>query len=304
MLENLSLDQLRTFIAAADCGSFSAAGRSLHRAQSVVSQTLAKLEAQLQVSLFDRSRRYPVLTDQGRTLLARARLISQQVEEFKGQARALAGGLEPELALVTDVLFPMELFTAAITLFRSEFPSTPLRMFVETLGAVLPPVLMGRCQFGIMAQALVPGDLASEALPPVALTHVVAAAHPLASYPGPVPRRVLCEHVQLVLTDRSQFSAGQEFGVFSDKTWRLSDLSAKHEFLRAGLGWGGMPRGSVAADLARGTLVPVLIEDAPQPVEIPMAAVYRRDWPPGPAGRWLIERLRTLATQADRPRPR
>jgi len=41
MLDGVSLDQLRTFIAAADEGSFSAAGRRLRRAQSVVSQTLA-----------------------------------------------------------------------------------------------------------------------------------------------------------------------------------------------------------------------------------------------------------------------
>ncbi|TMH10005.1 MAG: LysR family transcriptional regulator, partial [Betaproteobacteria bacterium] len=44
MLDGVSLDQLRTFIAAADEGSFSAGGRRLRRAQSVVSQTLANLE--------------------------------------------------------------------------------------------------------------------------------------------------------------------------------------------------------------------------------------------------------------------
>jgi hypothetical protein len=55
MLDGVSLDQLRTFIAAADEGSFSAAGRRLRRAQSVVSETLANLEGQLSVKLFDRS---------------------------------------------------------------------------------------------------------------------------------------------------------------------------------------------------------------------------------------------------------
>jgi DNA-binding transcriptional LysR family regulator len=44
MLDGVSLDQLRTFIAAVDEGSFSAAGRRLRRAQSVVSKTLASLE--------------------------------------------------------------------------------------------------------------------------------------------------------------------------------------------------------------------------------------------------------------------
>jgi DNA-binding transcriptional LysR family regulator len=70
VLDGVSLDQLRTFIAAADEGSFSAAGRRLRRAQSVVSQVLAKLEGQLGVRLFDRSARLPVLTDQGRALLS------------------------------------------------------------------------------------------------------------------------------------------------------------------------------------------------------------------------------------------
>ena len=73
MLDAITLDQLRTFIAAVDEGSFSAAGRKLRRAQSVVSQTLANLEAQLGVKLFDRSARYPRLTEEGRSLLADAR---------------------------------------------------------------------------------------------------------------------------------------------------------------------------------------------------------------------------------------
>ena len=65
MLDGLSLDQVRTFIAAVDEGSFSAAGRRLGRAQSVVSQTLGQLEGQLGVKLFDRGARYPVLTEAG-----------------------------------------------------------------------------------------------------------------------------------------------------------------------------------------------------------------------------------------------
>ena len=64
MLDGVSLDQLRTFIAAADEGSFSAAGRRLSRAQSVVSQTLANLEGQLGVKIFDRTGRLPALTDE------------------------------------------------------------------------------------------------------------------------------------------------------------------------------------------------------------------------------------------------
>jgi hypothetical protein len=61
MLEGVRLDQFRTFIVAADEGSFSGAGRHLKRARSVISisQTLANLEGQIGVRLFDRSGRFP-----------------------------------------------------------------------------------------------------------------------------------------------------------------------------------------------------------------------------------------------------
>src|ERR1700754_4724076 len=99
MLDGVTLDQLRTFVAAVDEGSFSAAGRKLRRAQSVVSQTLANLEAQLGVQLFDRSTRYPKLTDAGRGLLLDARSVAENIDAFKARARALREGLEPELAV-------------------------------------------------------------------------------------------------------------------------------------------------------------------------------------------------------------
>jgi len=52
---NWTIEQLRAFVAAADEGSFSAAGRLLGRAQSVVSTHVSVLEDTLGVELFDRS---------------------------------------------------------------------------------------------------------------------------------------------------------------------------------------------------------------------------------------------------------
>src|ERR1700751_682107 len=111
MLDGLPLDQLRTFIAAADEHSFSAAGRKLGRAQSVVSQTLANLEGQIGVRLFDRSARKPVLTDQGRALGIEVREVAGRMDAFKARAASLAGGLEPEVSIVVDVMFPMFVLT-------------------------------------------------------------------------------------------------------------------------------------------------------------------------------------------------
>jgi len=292
MLDGFSLDQLRTFIAAADEGSFSAAGRRLGRAQSVVSQTLANLESQLGVRLFERGARFPVLTAQGKALLIDARTVARNMDLFKARARGLAGGLEPEVSVVVDVMFPTVVLTGAVADFQAEFPSTPLRISVEGLGAVIEPVLDRRSAFGVRGPLpIAPPELTSEHLLVISYKPVASPNHPLAAVRGPIRTEELARHVQLLLSDRSRLSEGRDLGVFSPRTWRLSDLGAKHAFLRAGLGWGGMPLHAVEEDLASGALVPLTIEAMGLAERMPMSAIYRTDSPPGPAGRWLIDRL-------------
>src|ERR1700730_2572248 len=295
MLASVSLDHLRMFIAAADEGSFSAGGRRWRRAHSVIGQTLANLEAQLGVKLFDRSSRSPVLTGQGLALLAEARAVVSRMDAFKARAKGLSDGLEPELSVVVDVMFPLEELTTAVAAFQEKFPATPLTLYVEALGAVLQPVMDGRCAFGVMGSLpTAPSQLTRERLFSVSMLFVASPKHPLASLKGPIPAAVLAQHRQLVLTDRSELSQGKEFGVFSSNTWRLADLGAKHAFLRAGLGWGAMPMDVIQTDLANRSLVKINLEDVPDAnLVMPMSAVFRTDRPPGPAGRWLIEQLKS-----------
>jgi DNA-binding transcriptional LysR family regulator len=93
-----------------------------------------------------------------------------------------------------------------------------------------------------------------------------------------------------VLSDRSGFTAGRDFGVVSAKTWRLADLGAKLALLREGIGWGNMPLPMVAGDLAAGTLVRLEMPDTLGGV-YRFAVIWRRDCPPGPAAQWLLEQF-------------
>jgi DNA-binding transcriptional LysR family regulator len=251
------------------------------------------MEGQLGVTLFDRRARYPTLTEDGRALLENARAVADQMDGFKARAKTLREGLEPELSLSIDVMYPMSELIEAVAKFRDTFPHTPLRLFVEVLGAVIEPVLQGTCQIGIVGSLpALPETMHSELLLDVPLVTVVAPTHPLAKYKGVVPQSELQRHVQLVLTDRSTLSKGQSYGVFSKNTWQLADMGARHAFLRAGFGFGNMPRFMVEDDIASGRLRVIRIQ-LPSNLKplMPMRAVYRNDAPPGPAGRWLIDRL-------------
>ncbi len=295
MLDGLSMDQLRTFIAAADEGSFSAAGRKLRRAQSVVSHTLANLELQVGFALFDRSGRYPQLTEAGRALLEDARAAANSMDAFKARARMLGGGLEPELAVAVDVMFPIATLTDAVKAFHHQFPATPLRLYVEAMGAVVQPLLDGRCRIAVIGSLPdIPSDCASDYLVGVPSVIVAAPDHPLAHAKRALTRAEIGKHVQLVLTDRSTLTAGREFGVMSQQVWRLADLGAKHAFLRAGLGWGSMPLHMVEQDLADGALVRLSLKAHPLlGTAFSMHAIWLKDQPPGPAGRWFVDRLKS-----------
>ena len=101
-----TLDQLRVFLAVVERESFSGAANALHRAQSVVSYTIANLEAQLGLALFERARRRPVLTEAGRAVLMDARRVDLLMRELTARAEGLTRGLEGEVSLAVDVMYP------------------------------------------------------------------------------------------------------------------------------------------------------------------------------------------------------
>src|SRR6201999_2559283 len=307
MLDGVSLDQLRTFIAAVDEGSFSAASRRLLRSQSVVSETVSNLEEQIGVPLFDRSGRYPKLTPAGIVLLADARNIITSVDLLKARAKGMAVGLELELSVVVDVFYPIDAITQVAREFRQQYPGVALRIFVEALGAAIQPVIDGRCSVGIIGSLpVIPGTLTNERLASISFLMVVARDHPLASHKGKIPKELLAKYTQIVLTDRTEMSEGRELGVMSPATWRLADLFAKHHFILNGLGWGGMPLHAVRRDLEEGRLAILPIEDVPPSgLILSMSAVWQTKSPPGPAGRWFIERLKEIpVSDGVVPKPR
>jgi DNA-binding transcriptional LysR family regulator len=195
-------------------------------------------------------------------------------------------------------MIPASRVVDALKAFRAEYPTVSLRLYVEGLGAVTQMVLQRTATVGISGplDTEIAGieqiDVGSVQLIPVA-----APDHPLAlagrNSPGAGRN-----HIQLVLTDRTPLTKGQDLGVIGTQTWRLADLGSKHMLLKEGIGWGNMPEPMVSEDLEAGRLVRL---DMPEwkSVSYRLQAIYRTDTPPGPAGSWLISRF--VAQGAEEP---
>ena len=59
------------------------------------------------------------------------------------KARGLIAGLEAEVAIVVDVMLPIQRLVEVLDAFRAAFPTVALRLYVEALGAVAQLVLDG-----------------------------------------------------------------------------------------------------------------------------------------------------------------
>src|SRR5581483_7522834 len=98
-------------------------------------------------------------------------------------------------------------------------------------GAVQESVLTGNSAIGIIGSLpYLPPGLIGDALPPIVRIPVSAAGHPLVQNNDgskPTPHRLLLDYVQLVLSDRSNLTAGRDFSVYAGQTWRISDLATK-----------------------------------------------------------------------------
>lgn len=294
-----TFDQLRIFLAIVDTGSFAAAGRRLNRAVSVISYGIANLETQLGLLLFEREgTRKPQLTVAGRALLAEARSISHGIDGLRAKVKGLLDGLEAEVDIAVDVMLPSDRMGKVLRKFATEFPTVQLRLHAEALGAITAMVLDRGAIVGISGP-LAAGVEGVEcvAAGSVPMVPVAAPDHPLGRM-ARIPPGAGRDYTQLVLTDRSRFTEGQDYSVISPKTWRLADLGAKHALLREGIGWGNMPLPMIEGDLVAGTLVRLSMPDHPGGT-YRFAGIWRRDTPPGPAAAWLLEQFVALG-QDDR----
>lgn len=89
----MELEQLRIFLAVAECSSFTGAAKRLFVSHSTTSRTVAALEAELGVRLFTRDRRSVELTEAGRVLRTESVRLLQAANTAAEAVRA-AGAAE------------------------------------------------------------------------------------------------------------------------------------------------------------------------------------------------------------------
>jgi len=294
LLANVTLDQLRVLVTIRDTGSFSAAGRSLGRVQSAISQAVKALEEAHGVELFDRRNHKPTLTAVGEVLVEQARTVLASADRFAAIAAGTRRGLEPALALAIDPLVPTAPLIDSLRALQDTFPDLPVSFSTEGVSGADRRLRDGSASLAFcLLLPSAPDDLTVYPIMDVQLVAVAARHHPLARLARRLNRADLEANVQLVLSS-SAGADGASYGVISTRVWRFLDLGRRLDFLLAGFGWCKMPPYIVEPYLADGRLIQLDITDESiTPTRsLPVYAAHVRDRHLGLGGRWLLDDLR------------
>lgn len=287
-----NLEQLRAFTLSVEKGSFTAAGREMGKVQSAVSTAIANLELDLGLTLFDRSRREPTLTEHGKALLPQAKALLTQALLLEGHADAMMAGEEGRLSLALEESLIGPALDELLVNFEQRFPSLELELLMPARMDIIRMAQQGRIDIGLMISTLAkPDNFRITPMGEMQFVAVCAPTFPLAQ------QKILSfddmmTYRQLVLTSREGVMKPDD--QISHQVWRVESQFGLIALLKKVLGWAWVPKHMVEIDLDQGDLLELKVSAGGDRFHFPVDLVTSISYREGLAGQWLSQQLASL----------
>ena len=254
-----SVEQLQAFITTVETGSFSAAARRLNKVQSVVSQHVINLEIDCNTTLFDRSGRYPTLTEAGEKLLPHAQAVIDQHQRLKNSALSLTDNTPTEITIALDEGISFKLIAGIISKLQDEFPNITLEFLSASSPDIIDMLKNEIALTGIVfSEITIHSYLDFECIGSIKFDLYVAKSHPLANQ---VCKNIdsLRLHRQLLIRSRNTQSSSFQLKL-SPNVWYADNYFLLLELALQGHGWCLLPNHIANESLESGQLVKLPLE--------------------------------------------
>jgi len=298
----ITLDQWSALVAVVESGGYAQASGRLHRTQSTITYTIKKLEDLLGVKLFELHGRKAVLTPTGQVMYRRGKSLVDEATRLERVAAGLARGLEPEVRLAVDIIFPTWLLLDCFAEFGRDHPDTRIELIESVLGGTEEALTEGRVDIAI--GGLVPGGFLGDPLMQVRFICAAAPDHPLHRLGRQLTLDDLRQHRHLVVRD-SGAQRSRAGGWLNETRWTMSNKATSIRAACMGLGFAWYAEQSIREELESGALLPLPLEEGSERF-VALYLIFADRDTIGPGTRRLVEiiRERTAAacrSQAMRP---
>ncbi|MFV1982780.1 MAG: LysR family transcriptional regulator [Thiohalomonadales bacterium] len=287
----VSLEQWRAFHAVVDYGGFAQAAKQLHRSQSAISYTVAKLQQQLGIPLLIIEGRKASLTETGKVLLRHSRYLLRQAIELEQFADSLEQGWEASIHIVVDNMFPSEIIMRALQQFKPLSHGCEVNLTETMLAGAEDAMLKNKAD--IVITGSVPNDMLGEQILEIEFVAVSNAGHPLQSLQRNITKADLERELQVVISDsgnRKRLDAGW---LGAEHRWTVSSLETSITAVSNGLGFAWLPAHRIQTLLDKNILKPLLLTEG---ARFNVNLFLIRNQNPGPGIRLFSEILqKTIA---------
>lgn len=285
-LPRTSVEQWAVLAAVVDQGGFAQAAVALHRSQSTVSYTLARLQEAVQIPLLTLEGRKAVLTPHGAVLLKRARPLVRELQGLERLAQSLKQGWEPQLKLAVDAAFPRGRLLAILAELQGICPETDVQFSDEIMSGAEEAILESTAD--VVVTTRVPENVLSEPLFDVTLMAVARHDHPLLHLDHPLTAADLVAHQQVVVRDSGARHPRSEGWLNAHRRCTVSSLDASLATVLAGLAYAWLPEHLIQDSLENGVLR-VLPMEIGSTRSVPLHLVLVHPELAGPAARAAVE---------------
>ncbi|HWO41849.1 MAG TPA: LysR family transcriptional regulator [Candidatus Eisenbacteria bacterium] len=171
---------LACFVQVCRVKGFSPAAEKLGRSQSAISTQIARLESDLGVKLFDRSKRPLLLTEAGRCFLEFATDILNRADRFERYVSELSRGIAGEVKIGASTSVGTYILPGLLSRLLRRSPKLEISLSTQGRSLVFESVRRGEVDFGLVLSDKSPSDLSCEHLKTERLCLIVSPKHPLA----------------------------------------------------------------------------------------------------------------------------
>lgn len=252
---NVTLDHWRSLVAVVDKGGYAPAAEALGKSQSTVSHSIQRLEQSLGTAVLKIKGRRAVLTAVGEVALRRARLLLDEAVDIERMARTLSAGVEAELYVAVDALFPNQILLPALARFVDAYPGTRIELEESIISGAADLVRHGRVQLAITPH--VPQGWLGDHLIRLEFACVASPNHPLHQLGREITDRDLHQHRQLVVRDSGERRDLEVGWLGSEQRLTVSTMSTRIQALCEGLGFSWSPLMKIRRELKQGLLKPL-----------------------------------------------
>lgn len=236
---NINQEQLSIFKTVMEAGSFSAAARQMGKVPSAVSMSIANLEIDLNLKLFERVGREPKPTVQAIQLYEKTNHLLTEMSQWKQHAHALSEGLESSLDIVVVSELIHSNWTDYIKILEKKFPTLQINIFSAPQEDAIKMLMAGSVQFALMFERETLDyreefiEILKETMVPI-----ISHQHPLAQK-SIVSADDLRQQRQIIVTSRD-CTIKPEL-LFSNDYWRTNHYHIAVSLIERKLGWGLLP---------------------------------------------------------------